>query len=130
MRHSGGEYTWIDTARAASSLHMRCTWEASNSKAYPARLDDLALDDADGPARQVVVMKAGVVAAGPRDDPDVDVVVAPQLLEVAGGGVGAHERPPAGRIGGDARREVAQLVDLQVAAARGAGRDCRHCGPF
>ena len=59
---------------------------------HEALLDELALHDRDGAVRDVVVVEAGVVAAGPRDDPDVDVVVAPELLEVALRRVAAHER--------------------------------------
>ena len=63
---------------------------ARRSADHQALLDDLALHDGDGAAGQVVVVEAGVVAAGPGDDPDVEVVVAPELLEVPGSEVSAH----------------------------------------
>ena len=85
---------------------------------HEALLDELALHDGDGAMRDVVVVEAGVVAAGPRDDPDVDVVVAPQLLEVALRGVAAHERAPLPRIGGDPAHELAQLARVEIALER------------
>src|SRR5215467_11550361 len=41
-----------------------------------ARLDQRAADDSDGSRRNVVVVPACVVAPGPADEPDIDVLVA------------------------------------------------------
>jgi hypothetical protein len=57
--------------------------EARSSADHEPLLHELALHHRDGTARHVVVVEARVVAIGPRDDPHVDVVVAPQLLEAA-----------------------------------------------
>ena len=91
-----------------------------------ALLDDLALHDGDGAVRDVVVVEARVVAAGPGDDPDVDVVVAPELLEVALRRVAAHERAPLPRIGGDPGHQLAQLARVEIALERGDARDRGH----
>ena len=69
-------------------------------------LDQLALDHRDRAARDVVVVEAGVVAVRPGDHPDVDVLVAPELLEVALARVVAHQRRQRLRLGGDARRRA------------------------
>jgi len=61
-----------------------------------------------------VVVEAGVVAAHPRDDPDVDVAVAPQLLEAAAVGVDADQVPPRTRRRGDLGDEPAQLGAIEV----------------
>jgi hypothetical protein len=42
-------------------------------------LHQLALHDRDGAAGDIVVVAAGVVAVHPGDDPQVNVVVAPEL---------------------------------------------------
>ena len=87
-------------------------------------LDDLARDDRDRPARDVVVVEARVVAAHPRDDPDVGVAVAPELLELAALGVEADVRSPRRLVGGETADERAQLVAIEVVleAERGHGR--------
>jgi hypothetical protein len=72
---------------------MRWTCEASNSKLSPARYRrrrgaapmtsrssiSSPLPDRDGAAGDIVVVAAGVVAVHPGDDPQVNVVVAPEL---------------------------------------------------
>ena len=107
----------METAGASLSWHMRWTCEASKSNVSPGGcgslrggppsvdplLGHLALHDRDRAARDVVVVEARVVAVRPRDHPHVDVIVAPQLLEVALGRAVAHEPAPLLRLGGDAR---------------------------
>src|SRR5215210_54849 len=79
-----------------------------------ALLDDLPLDDRDGAGRDVVVVEPRVVAVRPRDHPDVEVVVAPQLLEVALGAVEACQRAPLLRLGRDPRDELGQLRAIEI----------------
>jgi hypothetical protein len=63
-----------------------------------------------------VVVEPRVVAVRPRDDPDVDVVVAPELLEVTIGAVRPDKRPPLMRIGRDAAHQPAQLAPVEAVA--------------
>src|ERR671914_2476491 len=80
-------------------------------------LDQLPRHDRDGPAGEVVVVEPGVVAVLPGDDPDVHVVVAPELGEVAVLGIEIDEVSPRGCIGGDLgdqpakRRQIAVVVE-------------------
>src|SRR4051812_7130264 len=82
-----------------------------------ALLDQLALHHRDRAARDVVVVEPRVVAVGPGDHPDVDVVVAPQLLEVALRRVVADQRAPRLGLRGDAGDQGAQLGAVEHAHA-------------
>src|SRR4051795_10727347 len=81
-------------------------------------LHDLALHHRHRAARDVVVVEARVAAVSPRDDPHVDVLVAPELLEVALGAPPVHEAAPHLRFRGDAADQLAQLAAIEVAATR------------
>ena len=80
-----------------------------------ALLADAAGDDGDRAGREVVVVEAGVVVVGPADQPDVEVLVAQQLL------VG-----PLGRVVldllGPERRPRRDLRSRRRAAPRRSGR--------
>ena len=60
-----------------------------------------------------MVVEARVAAVGPRDHPDVDVLVAPELLERAVRRSMAHQRAPLLRVGGDPRDQLAQLARVR-----------------
>ena len=107
---------------------------ARRAAEHEALLDDLALDHRDRAARDVVVVEAGVVAVRPGDHPDVDVVVAPELLEVAlracRGAPAPRHAPARRRCGRPARaarrgRGRAHAGDLHARRRRrAAARDC------
>src|SRR5215218_5532263 len=96
-----------------------------------ALLDDLPLDDGDGARGHVVVVVARVVAVHPGDHPHVDVIVAPELLEVASRDPAPDESAPPRGVGGDARDELAQLAAVEIAvhaAAFTGARPSRRAG--
>ena len=74
-----------------------------------ALFDELAFDDRDGSLLGVVVVEPRVVPACPRDDPDVDVVVAPELHEVTIRAVRPRQGPPLLRIVRDSADQPPQL---------------------
>ena len=82
------------------------TEPARRTAQHEPLLDYFSLDHRHGAVRDVVVVKARVVAVDPRDHPHVDVAVAPQLFEVSLGGVEAHEPPPPVPVGGDLSHEL------------------------
>src|ERR671914_529773 len=78
-------------------------------------LDQLPRHDRDGPAGEVVVVEPGVVAIHPGDDPDVHVIVAPELGEVAVLGIEIDEVSPRGWIGRDLSDQPAKCRQIEVA---------------
>src|SRR4051794_7735080 len=93
-----------------------------------ALLDDLPVHDRDRPARDVVVVEARVTAAGPGDDPHIDMVVAPELLEVALGASLVHQPAPRVRLRRDAGDELSQLPAVEVAVTSPVGGERAHAG--
>src|ERR687886_57784 len=86
---------------------------------HEALFEDRAGDDGDGALRDVVVVEAGVVAVHPRDHPDVEVLVAPELLEAAALGVVGDQRPPCRRPAGEVAHDRAERGAVEVALERG-----------
>ena len=93
-------------------------------------LPERALADADGSARPVVVVVAGVLSMGPADQPDVDARVAVQLVVDALVRVVALEWAPEPLFLPEGDGELAEFGAVEVVVGgepfTDPGRDVRH----
>jgi len=73
-----------------------------------------------------MVVPAGVVAAGPADEPDVHVLVAVQGREVPGAPGGRDLITPRFRAGSQVVDERGQLVLIEIPGRQGGKGHCGH----